>query len=394
MIDNGIMKGDENGNYNMSDHIKRGDVAVMLVRAFQLSSDIKDNFSDVTPGSYYYNAIATTKSMGITKGDGRNFSPEKNITMEEAITLIERAAGLSNNGAALDDADIRGLYSDRALSDYATREDVATLLYYILTGDASNENDNYILTGVASGERGTDDSGIDAITYSVDTDEEITFDEDDFIGVFEDATGDDLCYVKFTPPSSSSGKLYYDYESSSDYDSLVKSTTKYYAESSPYLSAITFVPCSGYTGTVSISYTAYNEDGDSWAGTVRITVNEDKASIDTIAYAVDENDEITFDENDFIDAFLAATGDDLYYVKFTPPSSSYGKLYYDYDSSSDYDSLVKSTTKYYVESSPYLSAITFVPRSGYTGTVSISYKAYDEDGDSSTGSVRIVVQSD
>ncbi len=380
VVNQGIMKGDGNNNYNMSGYIKRGDMAVMIVRAFNLDTDASGNFSDVSSGSYYYDAIATIKSIGIAKGDGRNFSPEKNMTLEEAITFVERAAELSAGSKTLPGGvDLRGLYSGQTLSNYATREDVAALLYYILTGDTTGESSgNY--SGI-----------IDAIAYSTDGGEELTFDEDDFIDAFEDATGDDLYYVKFTLPSTSSGKLYYDYSSSSSYDSLVTASTRYYVDSSPYLYDVTFVPKSGYAGTVSISYTAYSEDGDSSTGVVKITVSESEVSIGTIAYSTEEGEALVFDEDDFIDAFEDATGDDLYYVKFTLPSTSSGKLYYDYSSSSDYDSLIKASTRYYVDESPYLSDITFVPKSGYTGTVSISYTAYNEDGDSSAGVVKITV---
>ena len=39
------------------------------------------------------------------------------------------------------------------------------------------------------------------------------------------------------------------------------------------LSDVTFVPASDYTGTVKIAYTAYNTDGKSYTGTIKITVD-------------------------------------------------------------------------------------------------------------------------
>jgi ASC-1-like (ASCH) protein len=189
--------------------------------------------------------------------------------------------------------------------------------------------------------------------------------------------------------------LYYDYESSSDYDSKVSASKSYYADDDPAIDDVTFVPKSSYDGTVTITYKAYDDDGDYYYGTIDIDVDEvddDDTEIDTIEYSVDSDDEVTFDVDDFTDEFEDATDDDLYRVKFTLPSSSYGKLYYDYESSSDYDSLAKSTSSYYVDDDPAIDDITFVPSSSYEGTVTISYKAYNDSGQYYLGSIEIEVE--
>ena len=232
----------------------------------------------------------------------------------------------------------------------------------------------------------------DVITYETDEDEAVTFSPTDFNSVCDDLTGSNLSYVKFTLPSSSYGKLYYNYTSASSYGSLVSASTKYYRSSSPYLSYVTFVPYSNYTGTVTVSYTGYSTDGDSFTGTVKITVG-DADDADVITYSTDQNKAITFSPSDFNSVCDDVTGSNLSYVKFTLPSSSYGKLYYNYTSSTSYGSLVSASTKYYRSSSPYLSSVAFVPYSGYTGTVTVSYTGYSTDGDTFTGTVKITVGS-
>jgi len=257
---------------------------------------------------------------------------------------------------------------------------------------AYNEDGDYVTGTVKiTVTEGDEDDDADTITYTTDEDEEITFDDDDFDEVCNDATDEDLDYVKFTLPSSSKGVLYYNYTSSSSYGSKVSVSTKYYLSSSPYLSKVTFVPAEGYTGTVSISYTGYNDDGDSFSGIVKITVGDDADAADTITYTTDEDEEITFDDDDFDEVCNDATDENLDYVKFTLPSSSCGVLYYNYNASSS--SKVTSSTKYYMASSSYLSKVTFVPADGYTGTVSISYTGYNEDGDSYSGTVKITVSA-
>ena len=238
--------------------------------------------------------------------------------------------------------------------------------------------------------------GIDTITYKTDEDKKITFDEDDFDDVCDDYCDDDLDYINFTLPSSTYGKLYYDYDSSSDYDHAVKSTYKYYVDGSSskyYLSKVTFVPKSGYEGTFYIKYTANPDDKDSYTGKIKITVGDSDSSSDTITYSVTNTSSVKFSASEFNKVCDNQTDETLSYVKFTLPSSSYGKLYYNYSSSNDDDTISSSDKFYYSGSSSkdYLSKVTFVPKSGYTGTVTIKYTGYNTDGDSYTGSVKIVV---
>jgi hypothetical protein len=57
--------------------------------------------------------------------------------------LIERAVSVANSNVSVDSSiDLHELYSDRNLLDYATRTDVADMLYYILTGDTKDEDED------------------------------------------------------------------------------------------------------------------------------------------------------------------------------------------------------------------------------------------------------------
>ncbi|MBP1924732.1 hypothetical protein J2Z76_000585 [Sedimentibacter acidaminivorans] len=385
MKEKGIIKGYGNNDFGFDDYVKRGDITVMMVRAFNINTIINkyvENFEDVEYGSYYYDAIVAAKSLGIAKGNGnKTFNPKNYVTINEAILLIERSAAVVNSNVKVEDVDLEDLYDDTELDEYATRSDIANMLYYVLTGDEYNGEE-------------VEDTNIDTIEYTIKENTVLTLDEDDIVDAFEDATDDEeFEYVKFTLPSTSYGKLYYDYNSATNYDSLVKSTTEYYDNSDPNISDVTFVPKTNYAGTVSIKYTAYDEDGDYYTGIIKIVVEENNFSLDTIEYKIIENTVLTLDEDDIVDAFEDATDDEEFeYVKFTLPSTSYGKLYYDYNSATNYDSLVKSTIKYYDNSDPNISDVTFVAKTNYAGTVSIKYTAYDEDGDSYTGIIKIVVE--
>ncbi len=313
----------------------------------------------------------------------KKFNPKSYVTIEEAILLIERSAAVANSNVTVEDVDLEDLYDASELDEYATRSDIANMLYYVLTGEEYNEEE-------------AEDTSIDTIEYTIKENNVVTFDDDKIIDAFEDATDDEeFDYVKFNLPSTYYGKLYYDYNSASNYDSLVKSTTEYYDNADPKISDVTFVPKTNYTGTVSIKYTAYDKDGDSYTGIIKIVIDEDDFTLDTVEYKIKENTTITLDDDDIVDAFEDATDDEEFdYVKFNLPSTSYGKLYYDYTSETNYDSLVKSTTEYYDNADPNISDVTFVPKTNYDGTVSIKYEAYDKDGDSYTGIIKIVIDED
>jgi len=88
-----ITSGVDNSHFAPDAVIKRGDLVVMLLRAYGISPDEKatDNFADAG-NNYYTGYLAAAKRLGITKGVGDNlFLPEQSITRQDMITLIYRA---------------------------------------------------------------------------------------------------------------------------------------------------------------------------------------------------------------------------------------------------------------------------------------------------------------
>jgi len=238
---------------------------------------------------------------------------------------------------------------------------------------------------------GSGSSDVDLISYKTKINTAFVFDEDDFNEVCEDEQKEELKYVKFTLPSASAGRLYYNYTSSSKYDSKVSASTKYYCEGSPNIGKVAFVPASDYEGTCNINYTGVDDDGESFSGKVKIVVGSGTSSGDYISYTTEKNKTLTLDDDDFIDKCEDENDEDLNYVKFSLPSSSTGTLYYDYSSSSSNATKVSASTKYYVSKASYLKKVSFVPATDYTGTVTISYTGYDDDGDDFSGKIKIIV---
>ncbi|MDD3349455.1 MAG: S-layer homology domain-containing protein [Eubacteriales bacterium] len=239
---------------------------------------------------------------------------------------------------------------------------------------------------------GTGSTTSTTITYKTDLNKAVTFDDDDFYDICKNQTKEKLNYVKFSLPSSSQGILYYNYDTSNSKQTEVSASTKYYYSSSDYLKKVTFVPKSNYSGTVTIDYTAYSDAGTKQNGTVKITVGSGSTTASDINYTTKQNTNFQLIVSDFKTACQKAVGDDLDYIKFTLPSSSYGVFYTDYTSANSYTTKVASSTKYYAYSSPRISSITLVPAKDYTGTFAIAYTGYDEDGESFTGKINVTVK--
>lgn len=379
--------------FGFTDYVKRGDIAVMIARAFKLSvtmDTFTEDFLDVGNTDYFYEAIMTAKKLGIVKGtDGKNFNPNKLVTVEEAILMIERSVSVANNNVMLgfeelyDDFDpeeigdeLREIFKDE-LKNNATRQDIALMLYYVLTGE------EYDAETVKEDE-------VSDISYKIDEDDDyVAFNDTDFTKAFK-VDDEEFKYVKFILPVKN-GTLYYDYDEDASKNTLVDESTKYYSGSSndyKLIDKITFVPKDGYSGTTYISYKVTSDEGNTYGGIIKITVvvdkdEEDFEELSTIKYTMDENTLLRFKESSFnsiLDEF-----------KFEVPAK--GKLYYnasltdnDFDDSGDYK--IDNDDEFEDED---LDHIVFVPNADFTGKVEIKYTAYDGE-DAYKGVIQVTVK--
>lgn len=91
---NEIVLGTSDTTFSPNLGIKRGDLALLMVRIFGLESDETGNFDDVTAGSYYADACRIGKANGVLLGvdyENRYYEPERTITREEMMALVVRS---------------------------------------------------------------------------------------------------------------------------------------------------------------------------------------------------------------------------------------------------------------------------------------------------------------
>ncbi len=133
------------------------------------------------------------------------------------------------------------------------------------------------------------------ITYTTKSGKEVDFSKSDFNNVCKSLNDEKLDYVKFSLPSSSKGRLYYDYD---DDKKKVDKDDKYYYSESRSISDVTFVPKNDYSGTVTIDYTGRDVKKKEFKGSVKVTVGSD-GSDGKIKYSVDPDDTVNLKKADF-----------------------------------------------------------------------------------------------
>ena len=228
------------------------------------------------------------------------------------------------------------------------------------------------------------------ISYTAATNGFVRFSASDFNSACRSATGDTLSYVRFDLPSSQYGTLYHQYNSASRTGNAVSSSTGYYYSNNSRLLGDVSFAASSASGTVTFGYTGYSTRGDSFTGTVEVTVSGSSVSGSSVSssvirYTGSAAHPISFRGTDFQNACQAALGNPLSYVRFnTLPYT--GHLYQNYSSPARTGTDVNSVTHY---SAAQLSQISYLPKAEYQGTLTIPYAAYDTQGGSHSGTVEL-----
>ncbi len=138
---NGVVSGVNSTQYGPGQSIRRGDFALMLCRAFGFTGNETYSFQDVPQDSYYAQAIATAKGLGIVNGgDGGRFRPDSSLSRQDAMVMLSRAMQVS--GWSLSSETDLSPYGDSGqISSYARSAVAAMVQMGIVAGD-QNRNLN------------------------------------------------------------------------------------------------------------------------------------------------------------------------------------------------------------------------------------------------------------
>ncbi|MEK3683292.1 S-layer homology domain-containing protein [Paenibacillus sp. FSL R10-2736] len=107
----GILNGVSAHSFAPDAAVTRADYTLMLMRTFGLESSgaAASGFTDVLPGSYFYEAVNAAHRLGIVSGstDG-SFAPAAPITRQEMIVMTDRALELAGIHAPSSDSSTAG----------------------------------------------------------------------------------------------------------------------------------------------------------------------------------------------------------------------------------------------------------------------------------------------
>ena len=255
------------------------------------------------------------------------------------------------------------------------------------------------------------------LTYEVDKGDSVSFKEREFRDLYRSEYSGDPSYVVFTDYSDMDdyGYLtavnYYD-KTVSLSESDLRNTWFYYdshdvPKNMDYaLDGLTFeANRRADSGTLRLKFEIYDADGKNYVyGTMDIKVGGGSGSSKgDITYTVKPGEEVTFDDEDFVNAYDNAGGSGtMKYVVFEKPSSDYsnaGTVYSRYGkrNATSFTRSELDDYKFYYGDSDYgdydLDELSFVADKSFSDSIEIAFTAYggrgSKENDSVSGTLKI-----
>lgn len=90
-----ILEGDGNGHFFPDQAISRGDMCTILDRVFTYTQTVPNTFPDLDETMWYAEPMLKLNALGIILGDGSGIRPLDTIRWDEALVMIARAFGIT-----------------------------------------------------------------------------------------------------------------------------------------------------------------------------------------------------------------------------------------------------------------------------------------------------------
>ncbi len=154
LAEDGIIRGTSENTFSPANNITRADFAILLVRAFEKTSDNTENFDDVLVTDYFAPELAIARNTGLVDGIGDNkFAPHANIKRCDMMLMLYRVLSTLSVSFADSSPKVRAEeYADFTdVPDYA-KEAVSALVSAELVNGKDNKiapNDNTTRAEVA-----------------------------------------------------------------------------------------------------------------------------------------------------------------------------------------------------------------------------------------------------
>lgn len=133
-----VVQGVSETSFAPNQSITRAEFAAWIVRAFQLQATTGNPFTDVAPGVWYESAVTAAYEAGIINGKGNGkFAPTQSILREEMAVMIIRAYELQS-GQKAGSSDHAGFSDQASISSWASNSARAAHELRLLQGRGNN----------------------------------------------------------------------------------------------------------------------------------------------------------------------------------------------------------------------------------------------------------------
>ena len=96
----GVVQGSD-GKFRPNDSITRAEMATVIAKLLKLDDKAANSFSDLSAGAWYTDNVLKCAKAGIINGySDKTFKPQNKITRQEAIVMLGRALGVTEDKSA------------------------------------------------------------------------------------------------------------------------------------------------------------------------------------------------------------------------------------------------------------------------------------------------------
>lgn len=142
-----IINGNSNGTYSPNQHITRAQFAAILTRSLRLYTPrIQKVFDDVSGGVWYWNDVYAATTIGIIKGyEDNTFRPNQKITRHQMAVMLSRALNFTTEEKVTADLSILNKLMDKKSITWGQQDVAIALEKGIVSGhlDGTFRPNNY-----------------------------------------------------------------------------------------------------------------------------------------------------------------------------------------------------------------------------------------------------------
>ncbi|WP_160032069.1 carbohydrate binding domain-containing protein [Paenibacillus sp. An7] len=141
-----LLQGYADGTFKPNHEINRAEFVMILDRVFGFTGGTETHsFTDVTAGDWYYDALTRANGSGIIQGtDVDRLSPKQPITREEAAVMVDRAFQLSSG--VEDEKELSKFHDANDISNYTKKALTFLTSNHIMKGYQGKLNPKFPIT--------------------------------------------------------------------------------------------------------------------------------------------------------------------------------------------------------------------------------------------------------